>query len=105
MESLTARDPDLLSKALIVWTGWGHARWPSRDEHRLVEHFGGDLAAELLPELHRLESEFYDSDAHTKVADLAEMGNIAARRFRDLHPELTSDAVDALKWCYTFDHK
>ncbi|MHB1597265.1 MAG: hypothetical protein ACYCO9_23235 [Streptosporangiaceae bacterium] len=98
-------DVALVSSAIVVWTGWGKTSWPSRDENRLVEVFGSDMAAELLPRLRELEDEFYASDERFVVADLGEMGDAAAEQFRRVHPELSEDAIRAFAWCYTYDYK
>lgn len=88
-----------------MWTGYGTTSWPQRDENRLVTAVGPDAAVDLLPIVRRLEDEFYESDAHRTVSDLAGMGILAAAQFRDRHPELTDAAVAAFAWCYTYDHK
>lgn len=98
-------DPTLVSTGIIVWTGWGQTTWPARDEARLVERFGAQTAADLLPRIRELEDDFYASDARFTVADLAEMGNVAAEHFRKVHPEISDNAVLAFAWCYTYDYK
>jgi hypothetical protein len=75
---VTRLDPSLLSAAIILWTGWGSSISPERDEKWLVDRFGSEMAAELLPAIRRLEDEFYESDARHKVAGLKEMGDLAA---------------------------
>ena len=101
----TVAIPDKLGEALVVWTGFGETPTPSRDEQRVVRRFGAETAAELMPSLRRLEQEFYESDAYSWASDLAAAGTAAAARFHGLHPELSSAAVQALAWCYTFDWK
>lgn len=98
-------DASRLSEAIILWTGWGTAHRPVRDEARLVEVYGPEDAADLLPQLRHLEDSFYASDARFTVADLKEMGHIAASQFHEIHPEISEDAVRALAWCYTYDYK
>lgn len=98
-------DAALLSRALVVWTGYGVVSWPSRDDDRLSRMFGAELASVVLRRIYELEEEFYTSDARHKAADLREMGNLASAQFRMRHPELSDEAVDALAWCYTFDYK
>lgn len=98
------RVPDL-SAAVVVWTGYGETAWPARDGERLARRFGTDHAADLLPLLRRLEQDFSDSDAHLDAPDLLAAAEAAAARFRSLHPEVSSAAVEALAWCYTFDCK
>lgn len=102
MDPMTARD---LSDAIVQWTGWGDAAWPIRDDERVIARFGVEAALDLVPAVHRLEGEFYESDARLVINDLTEMGAAAAARFRDLHPEIGDDAVAAFAWCYTYDFK
>lgn len=105
MEQVTFMDASMLSTAVIIWTGWGQVAWPSRDEARLVDRFGSEATADLLPQIRKLEEDFYSSDARFVVADLKAMGEAAADDFRQKHPEISEDAVQALAWCYTFDYK
>ena len=98
-------DTSLLSDAIVIWTGWGSSPWPVRDEARIVERFGAETARSLLPRIRELEDEFYSSDARIVVEDLAEMGRVAAKQFREAHPDLSDEAVRALTWSYTFDNK
>jgi hypothetical protein len=94
-----------LNRAIVVWTGWSDSAWPLRDDARVVAQLGPDEAATLLPQIHSLTDEFYESDARHKGRDLAEMADFATADFRARHPELSDDAVEALAWCYTFDYK
>jgi hypothetical protein len=98
-------DSARISEAIIAWTGWGDSTWPSRDDERVIKQFGPDAAIDLLPAVHRLEDEFFASDARFFATDLKEMGDLAAERFRRIHPEISEDAVHALTWCYTYDYK
>jgi hypothetical protein len=94
-----------ISRAIVIWTGFGSALKPDRDPARLVESFGELEAVGLFAIVRRLEAEFYESDASSTVAGLAEMGRKAANDFRLRHPEISGQAVEALAWCYTFDWK
>ncbi|MEV0431257.1 hypothetical protein [Micromonospora sp. NPDC050495] len=96
---------ELLSEAVLTWTGWGRTTWPAQDERLVIERFGNERAAGLLPMIRQLEDDFYRSDARFATADLAEMGDAAAAEFRIRHPEVSDAAVRALAWCYTFDYK
>ncbi len=98
-------DPVLLSRAIVVWTGWGETSWPVREQGRLTLRFGREAAVRLLPRIRELEDEFYASDAPFTISDLHQMGEAAADRFRRLHPEISDDAVRALAWSYTYDYK
>lgn len=94
-----------MSDAIVAWSGWGETAWPADDEQRVVRRLGPELAEKLMPIVHQLEAEFFASDARVTAKDLGEMGDVAARRFRDLHAELNNDAVEALAWCYAFTYK
>lgn len=95
----------LLSRAVVVWTGWGVAATPQRDESLLIGCFGEELTVELLPLVRELEDCFYSSDARLSAADLQEMSETASAQFRARHPEVEDAAVQALAWCYTYDYK
>ncbi len=96
---------DDISQAIVVWAGYRSESWPSRNDDRFASLIGADSAIELLPVIRRLESEFYESDAHNTVSGLVEMASAAAAEFRERHPELSDEAVDALAWCYSWDWK
>ena len=98
-------DASLVSAGIVVWTGWGQSASPARDEARLVERFGASIAADLLPRIRELEDDFYASNARFIFSNLAEMGDVAAGQFRESHPETSDDAIRALTWCYTYDHR
>jgi hypothetical protein len=98
-------DAELLSAAIVVWTGWGRTSWPARDERLVAEAFGAERAPVLLTEIRRLEDDFYSSDARFTSGDLLEMEERATVQFQSRHPELSEEAVGALAWCYTYDYK
>jgi hypothetical protein len=100
-----SEDPARISRALVVWIGKGESAWPDHDDARLIRNFGADDAAELLPALRAIEDEFFESDARDRVADLGEMARAAAAEFRDKHPEIAEDAIDALAWSYSYANK
>lgn len=99
MDSMT------LTRAIILWTGWGRTAWPTRDESLLVKEFGPVEASRVLPEIRRLEDDFYSSDASRVAPDLVSMGRQAASEFRSAHPEIGEEAVQAFAWSYTFDFR
>lgn len=94
-----------LLRALIVWSGWGSTPWPLRQDAAVVEAFGAKEAPALLESIRELEDDFYSTDARLTIADLDAMAAAAAAEFRERHPELADEAVQALAWCYTFDYK
>lgn len=94
-----------LSAAIVIWSGHGQFSWPHRDESRVIQSFGAEHAARLLPELRILVDDYFVSDAWRIAADLGDVGNRASQDFRALHPEISDAAVKALAWCYTYDWK
>lgn len=93
------------SQALVLWLGFGRAAWPQRDDAAIAAAVGPDRAPSVLETLRALESDFYASDALIIAPDLVAMGDRAAQQFRARHPELSDEAVNALRWAYTFDWK
>lgn len=98
-------DADLVSEAVVVWSGEGRSSWPLREGAAIVERFGADQARWLVPAVRALSEDFYSSDTHHWVVDLIDMGKAAAAAFRQRHPAVSEEAVAALTWCYTFDFK
>jgi len=105
MEEIGGLNSPRLVEAIQLWTGWGQSMMPSRDDKRVVERFGKDDAARLLPLIRSLEGEFYLSDAQFVAANIQEMGDLASDRFKRLHPEVAEEIVKVFSWCYTFDFK
>ena len=98
-------DPSLLSRAVVVWAGWGQTMHPVRDASRLVKEYGPELASDLTPQIQQLADVFYASEAKFTIGDLKLMSEVAASEFRAVHPEISDDAVRALAWCYTYDYR
>lgn len=73
MDKMNDFESSLVVKAVLVWTGWGRDVMPRRDDSLLVEHFGVEAAAKLLPVVKSLENDFYSSDARYVAVDLKEM--------------------------------
>ena len=104
MVEMNDLDSQQLIEAVRVWVGWGQMM-PHRDDARLVRHVGNETAARLLPLVKLLEDDFYSSDARFVAADPQEMHNLASKDFRQKHPTIAGEIVDAFAWCYTFDFK
>lgn len=94
-----------LVEAILVWTGWGRDVIPRRDDALLVNHFGVEVAAKLLPVIKFLEDDFYSSDARFVADDLQEMEKLSSKQFRKKYPEIEDEIVKAFAWCYTYDFK
>jgi hypothetical protein len=105
MGAMTEAEWREVAEALLVWSGKGHTSYPSRSEVRLQARYGSEMTARLLPLIKMLETDFYASDARYTAATLSEMGEQASAEFRRKYPQLPSNGVDALAWCYTWDFK
>jgi hypothetical protein len=104
-------DWDLLSRAIVVYSGKGRFKSPRFDRADFVEAFGAVDAERLLPVVRAMVDEFYLSNAASSAGpfdDLqrfAKMGRLAKAEFKAKHPEISEAALDALSWSYTFDHR
>lgn len=99
-------EPSVLSEAIVVWVGWGGPDpLPKTDDSRVVSRYGEAVSLEILPMIRQLHNDFYATDAIDRVADHGEMLDVAAVEFRARHPEISADAVDALKWCMSWDYR
>ncbi len=105
MGALSRWESPEFAEAVMLWTGYGRAMWPSRDDAVVVARFGAEAASELLPALKSLIDEFYRSDARFAAADLVEMGRMASEEFKAAYPQVADEVLRALEWCYTFDYK
>ncbi len=94
----------LLAEAVAIWTGWGTAAFPRREDGLLVDRFGIDIGARIIPLIKSLEEEFNSSDAW-KAGDLQEVAKIAEEDFKSKYPDLPDTIVQAFSWCYTWDWK
>jgi len=98
------KSPQIL-EAVLVWTGWGRHPSPRRNDSSVVDHFGAEAAASLLPTIKLLEEDFYSSDARFVATNIQEMERISAEQFREKHSDISDKIVKAFAWCYTFDFK
>lgn len=105
MGAVISMDLASISDAVIIWTGWKTHAWPIRDDDRIISAFGPELGPQIVAEVHALEADFCSSRARLTVSDLVEMGEQAANEFGRRNPKVSEEAVQALKWCYTFDYK
>ena len=98
MVAMTPSEWRRVGEAIVVWSGWGQASHPLRDERLVMRHFGHSAAIQLLPVVRSLVDDFYSSDARYSAMDLAEMGRLSFDEFAKKYPELPRDAVSALAW-------
>jgi hypothetical protein len=97
-------DPDLLSRAIVVWYD-PDLPYPAPRDERVVAEFGEEQGRELLPQLKAIRAKFLESDAYATVADLPEMAEKARSDFSTKHPEVSSAALELLATDYAFTNK
>lgn len=105
MAEIESFDSQTLARAVVIWTGYGSAAWPTREDEVLFRMFPTDEAAKLASIVRSLEEDFYKSQAHLNSRSLSEMGRLASSDFKHLHPTLPEEIVNSFAWCYTFDYK
>lgn len=101
---MTALDEEL-SRAVVVWTGYGVAPFPDASEARLAQALGPTKAAEILPRVLEAESEAYRSNAAALGATLVEVEAVAREHLRAMREDLASEAIAALAWAYAFSFR
>lgn len=104
METITTSDAALISEALEIWVGPVPALGYDR-EAALVERFGKQVAAKLVPTLRALEGDFASTNAGNVADDLREMHKLAFDDFKRKHPEISDQAVHALSAKYTYANR
>ena len=102
---MNADEMERLTKAVILWTGWGKDLTPQRSDNLVIKHFEPNVALEILSEIKSLEADFYLSDARFTAKNIGEMEKLTSDHFRKKHPEIAEEIVKAFAWCYTFDFK
>jgi hypothetical protein len=96
-------DSSTVSKALLVYLGTGVTSFPDPNEERLTKEFGADKAEDLAPLVAALVEEVRGIKVDWSVHDLQSAGDLAANEMRRRHPELSDEAVGALRGVFTFD--
>jgi hypothetical protein len=96
--------PNALDAAIVVFTGKGEFNFPHQSAERVRDRFPGPEGVELAQRVEALEAEFYTVKPGTEE-NLVDAANRAAQTFAGHHPELSSEAVAALRWCFAFDWK
>lgn len=105
MEEMSLSTWNRISEAIVVWSGFRIFPCSRCEENRVVEHFGANMAAEVLPLMYKIVDEFYATDAYEVASSQIKMGDIAEVQFRKKYPEISDEAVKALVWCYSFDNR
>jgi len=104
MEKVNPSDAAQISEALVIWIGPIPALGYD-PEAALVDRFGAQVAAQLVPIVRALEDDFSRTNADTVAADLRDMHKIAFDDFKRKHPEIADAAVHALAGRYTYANR
>jgi hypothetical protein len=96
---------DDLSRAIVLYIGFGSESWPGLREDRVVAAFGEHVAAPLLAQVRALLAELSSLEIDRGVHSLASGGDEARREMARRHPELSEAALDALAWKFSYDWK
>lgn len=91
--------------ALMLYLGVGISPYPQRDPQRLVLKYGEEKGLDLVTYSEAILRELYEQEPDWSVDDLAGATRRASTAVADNHPELSNDAVEALKWSYSWDWK
>jgi hypothetical protein len=96
---------DELSRAVVAYLRGAGLAWPRRSLDAVAEAMGADTAERLRPCLERLADETLywpvDWDRH----DLLSAMEVVRSGLADRHPELGSEAVEALVWEFSYVYK
>lgn len=92
-----------LSQAIVEYLGRGRSSFPISDEEAVVKVAGDGDPAVLLAKVRAIESECLSVYIDWTTLTLEQAGWEAERVMRARHPELSRDAVDALRWGFTYN--
>lgn len=102
MTQPTDRDAEL-SRAVVCYTRRGVARSPRADADAVIAEFGAERGSALAVEVTELFREADSLAPAIPPLPLAEAGDEVARIMAERHPELTAEAISAIRWKWTFD--
>ena len=97
-------DPKVISSAIIVFVGKGLSPFPIPSRNRVLEVFGPALGPDLNKVIDALSDEFYEVEPLPDET-VIEATERATSTFVSHHPEISEDAVKALRWSYSYDWK
>jgi hypothetical protein len=92
-----------LSQAVVAYLAKGRSPFPRSDDEAVLEFAGEQGGAELLARVREITAEMMAIPIDWSTHSLVEGGREAQRRIAELHPELGSDALDALYWMFTYN--
>lgn len=93
---------DPLSKAIVLFIGFGEAIAPHHDSARLVREFGAAEAAILEPKVRAILDELARIQVDWSKQTLLSAEQEVLAKMRARHPDLSEEALRALGWDFTF---
>lgn len=94
---------DDLSQALTLYLGWETASTPVQDVEAIHEKFGDPRASQLETEVRSLIAEMGRIPVDWPTETLDSAGRIVRSEMQLRHPKLSSSALDALTWKFTWN--
>lgn len=92
-----------MSRAVVLYTHWVDKPSPRHDSDAVIAEFGAQRGPELLVEVAELFREANLLEVDWTSMTLAEGGDYMRSVTAKRHPELTDEALDAMRWKWTFD--
>jgi hypothetical protein len=89
----------------MLYLGVGLGPVSHLDPQRVVDSFGEDQGFDLLRYVQTLLDELYAVPVDWTVETLASATDTAVQTIAARHPELSEDALDALKWKFGYDSR
>lgn len=92
----------VVSRAVVAYIGKGRSAFPRADDAAVTMMAAGVDPAALLTEVRAIVSECLSIEIDWSTCSLAEGGDEARRIMAARRPELDADALDALRWMFTY---
>ena len=103
MDQHTQPSPSAVNRAVVLFLGFETASSPRADRGRLIQEFGAERAAELESRVASVLDDLGGIQINWSMHSLATAADFAIEQTRARHPELSEEAVRALKWKFTFE--
>lgn len=94
-----------LSRALVTYIQFKKAKWPQTDKDAVIREFGENKATVLLNQIKELVGEVGAIKVDWTKYSLAFAADFVRAEMKKRHPKLSSEAVDALAWKWSFESK
>lgn len=100
---MKARDD--LNEAIPLFLGVGVSPFPIQDGSRVRARFGDALGSQLEADIQKILAELQEIKPDWNIHDLNSATEFAVGKIHLKYPELSSEALAALDWCYSFGWK